>query len=262
MIRRLRDNAPDVFDTTTTGGVGYWEWLLKGEDLDYYKNKMNLVGKIVYMTPREYYNECVPILNKMHQSNNNTFNSIVKSRNLDLKYIKELQEVITKKHEKFPICVLDISDNPGQEGLHRMLAIANLYGWDEYKFPVFLIQNYRKIYPKAELEKIVNEAKTHKFKDWNEAISYLDDVLITSIFHKNFDVNFTNDYSQIEVLGTYNDKDYIAYEDVNKFNVETPLDEENEDVGNEELSEKDLDEIDDLISEDDEDDYVFSDLDI
>lgn len=217
-MKRFRDGTPDVFDVTKTGMIGYWQHILEGYDLDYYKNKKNLVGKIEYMTPRQYYNECVPILREMNDNPNITSSSLVRSRNYDPSYIKKLEEVITVKHKKFPICVLDKSLHPGQEGLHRMLAVANLYGWDTYEFPVLVIENYIKIEPKKVLANIVNKAKMKTFKNWHELQKYLVEELNDSIFYHDYSVKY--DYEPdgiVTVYGNYEDKDYILEEDINQF---------------------------------------------
>lgn len=217
-MRRFRDGTPDVFDITKTGMIGYWQHILEGYDLDYYKNKKNLIGKIEYMTPRQYYKECVSILSKRHDNPNITSANLVRSRNHDPNYIKKLEAVITVKHEKFPICVLDKSNHPGQEGLHRMLAVANLYGWDTYEFPVLVIENYVNIEPKKVLTDIVNKAKMKTFKNWHELWKYLVEELDDSIFYHDYSAKY--DYEPdgiITVYGNYEDKDYILEEDINQF---------------------------------------------
>lgn len=245
----MKDSTPEVFDLTTTEMNGDEEDLLKGRNLEYLHNKKNLKGKIVYMSPNEYYREASKVLSKVHE-HNGTSQALKEQRNADPSYIKELEEVITKKHEKFPIPYLNISDRPGQEGLHRMMAVGNLYGWNT-KFPVLLVENYSNVDLEKVLKDIVEKAKRGSYRSWNAVISYLSNMLVNSIFHQNFSVDFNDEETQIIVSGEYNDKDYTAYEDMKEFDVDVP--------NNEELSQKDLDEIDDLIGEDE---YLFNDLDI
>lgn len=213
----IRDSANDVFDVTTTEMGGYWEDLLKGRDLDYYHNKKNVKGKIAYMTPNEYYSESAKVLSKMHNGHS-TPQNLKRSRSIDPEYIKQLEEVITKKHEKFPIPVLDISDHPGQEGLHRMMVAGNLYGWNT-KFPVLFVENYSDKKPEEVLRDIINMAKRNEFKSYDELIYFIRKLLMNSIFHYNNDVTFNNDETKVVVFGEYNDKDYEVYEDIDEFNI-------------------------------------------
>lgn len=245
--RMFKDSTPDVFDLTTTEMNGYEEDLLNGRNLDYLHNKKNLKGRIVYMSPNEYYREASKVLSKVHE-HNVTPQALKEQRNADPSYIKELEEVITKKHKKFPIPYLNVSDRPGQEGLHRMMAVGNLYGWDT-KFPVLLVENYSKVDPKKVLEDIVEKAKSGSYRSWNAVVNYLNDMLVNSIFYQNFNVDFNDEETQIIVSGEYNDKDYTAYEDIEEFDVYIPKDED----FNEELSQKDLDEIDNLLIGEDDD---------
>ena len=214
----IRDSVDDVFDISTTEMGGYWESLLKGEDLDYLHNKKNVKGKIVYMTPNQYYRESAKVLNKMHNNSKNNFQSLVRTRSIDKNYMKKLEEVITKKHEKFPIPVLDISDNCGQEGLHRMMVAGNLYGWNT-KFPVLLVENYYDEKPEEILRDIINKTKRNEFNNYNEILRFLDKLLVNSIFHENFDTNFSDDETKVVIIATYRDKDYKAYEDVDEFKI-------------------------------------------
>jgi hypothetical protein len=217
-MKRFRDGTPDVFDLNSTNCNGYWQDLLVGNNLEYYKNKKNLTASIEYMTPREYYEECIPILNKMHGSNN-TFKGLVESRNVNPDYIKQLESFITEKHGKFPICVLDKSDNAGQEGLHRMLAISNLYGWDTYEFPVLVVKNYKQINPEKELERIINNVKSYEIGSIDKITHMLDKALINSIFSSDFNVEISDDEAQVIVTAVYKDKDYVAYVNTNEFNI-------------------------------------------
>lgn len=135
----------DIFDLSTTGCTGSWQDLLKGIDTDYYKNKKNLKGKIVQMSPNEYYNECAKMFNSRNGSTTNP-ERLKQQRRTDNgeDYNDKLKEVILEKKKKFPIPVLDLSYNPGQEGLHRMMVAGDLFGWNT-KFPVLFVETYDKV---------------------------------------------------------------------------------------------------------------------
>lgn len=216
--RLILDGPENIFDITTTETGGYWEDLLKGRDLGYLNNKRNLKGRIVYMTPNEYYREAAKVLSRVHEGHASV-EGLKTSRSIDQKYIKQLEEVITKKHEKFPIPVLDISDRPGQEGLHRMMVAGNLYGWNT-KFPVLLIENYSSKNPEEVLKSIVNRLKQSTYKDYNQLFKYANELMMNSIFHENFDVNATDDETQLYLFGEYNNKTYEAFEDFDEFEIE------------------------------------------
>ena len=149
----------DIFDLSTTGTTGSWQDLLLGRDTDYYKNKKNLKGQVVQMTPNEYYKECA----KMFRSNRGSDTTaedlkIQRKRDNGEKYIEELKDVILKKKKKFPVCVLDLSYNAGQEGLHRMMVAGDLFGWDT-NFPVLLVETY----DKARQERIEKDVAQRAF---------------------------------------------------------------------------------------------------
>ena len=162
-------NGSDIFDTSTTGTTGSWRDLLLGNDVDYYKNKKNLVGEIVQMSPQEYYEACANMFSsKKHKKV--TADELKQQREYDKKTLDYLKTVITDKKKKFPIAVLDLSYYPGQEGLHRMMVAGDLFGWDT-KFPVLVI----KTYDQEKQKRIERNYAQNKFTDNVEkAIRYLD----------------------------------------------------------------------------------------
>lgn len=164
-------NGKDIFDLSTTGMTGSWEDLLLGRDTDYYKNKKNLKGRIVQMSPKEYYEKCAKMF-RTSQGTATTPESLKQQRRIDngKDYMDKLKDVILKKKKKFPTCVLDISHNPGQEGLHRMMIAGDLFGWDT-KFPVLLVETY----DKARQERIEKDVAQREFNnDIEKALNYLD----------------------------------------------------------------------------------------
>lgn len=155
----------DIFDLSTTGTLGSWQDLLKGIDTDYYKNKKNLKGQVVQMSPNEYYRECAKMFR--NKRNSNTTSEDLKTqrrRDNGEDYIEDLKDVIIKKKKKFPICVLDISYDAGQEGLHRMMAAGDLFGWDK-KFPVLLVETYDKARQERLEKGIAQREFTYKMDD-------------------------------------------------------------------------------------------------
>lgn len=130
-------NGTDIFDVTKTG-MSFYNQLLPSADEEtkkYMENRKGIVGRIEYMTPQEYYDDAA----KIHRT---TANSLKRQREYDRDIIDELKNVITDKKRKFPITFLSFSKNyKGQEGLHRMYAAAELFGWNDVKFPVLVIED-------------------------------------------------------------------------------------------------------------------------
>lgn len=126
--------AKDVFDTTKSDS-SYATGLLPGsKDADYYREYKNKKGDIVYMTPEEYFERCA-------KGFKSTVEKLKKSRMMDPghEHIEDIKKIITEKGKKLPIPYLDYTNGFGQEGLHRMMAVGELFGWNESKFPVLVI---------------------------------------------------------------------------------------------------------------------------
>ena len=125
------DGTPFKCDTGTSFGNDF----LNKKDLTYRQESKNRTGKIVMMTPEEYYEECsehawgnyVPVdkLKAQRKANEGTID-----------YLKNLLD----KGGKFDLPYINKADH-GQEGLHRMMVAGDLYGWDT-KFPVLVIDVY------------------------------------------------------------------------------------------------------------------------
>ena len=133
--------SPNIFDTSTTG-MSYYDNFLNEKDLAYMQQAKNLTGEIVMMSPKEYYERC----------SRDIFNgqSSVEDLKLSREYSKfkdntsfiDKYKSLMQSGTKFPLCTLNYA-NPTQEGLHRMYAAGELYGWNT-KFPVLVVDNYDK----------------------------------------------------------------------------------------------------------------------
>lgn len=125
------ENNGDVIDTHHTG-ISFYDQFLTTKDIDYLREKKNLQGTIVMMSPQKYYEECA----------NNIFGCSVeklkKERGeYDRPIIDKLHSVLNVYKKKLCMPMINYADK-GQEGLHRMLAIAELFGWD-HKVPVLVV---------------------------------------------------------------------------------------------------------------------------
>lgn len=152
----------DVFDLTKTGYTFYNQFL-NPEELKYMEENKNLTGYIDMMSPEDYYSECgelarVPVELLKRQRESSHIDDTLDIRKID-KYIEDM-----KAGNKFPLCFLDYSTN-GQEGLHRMYAAGEVFGWDT-EFPVLIVEPYN--LTRWEMHKKYEAAERYrrdKFKD-------------------------------------------------------------------------------------------------
>lgn len=134
MIRVYEQLTKQPFRTDKTG-MSYYDDFLDPEGLAYKQKAKNRTGEIVYMSPNEYFEECSNVIfNGRH-----SVEELKKQRQYD----KDTIEWMTNELQnggQFDIPFINYADK-GQEGLHRMLVVGNLYGWDK-KFPVLIVRTY------------------------------------------------------------------------------------------------------------------------
>lgn len=184
----------DVIDTSTTGVSDYDDYLTK-DGSKYLLNKKGTFGEIVQMSPKEYYEACSEYVF------DSSVSDLKQSRSEDKEQIEYLKSVLTDKKKKFPLPYINKAEG-WQEGLHRMMAIGELFGWN-HKVPVLIIdfvdgdtgrQNYEKKihdeHTSAEIRKAVNDALEYKFKDIKE----FKDELVYQFDDDEFDVTTDNNY--------------------------------------------------------------------
>lgn len=151
-----KESTPDIFNLDTD--TSYYNNFLNQKDLAYMQKAKNRTGEVVYMTPAQYYQECadnifedVTVANlKLQRSSNSDFVERYKQAMLD--------------GDKFPLCYLNYADN-SQEGLHRMMAAGEAFGWDT-KFPVLVV--------KAVDSRV--EELNRVWRYWNQAVSDAEEV--------------------------------------------------------------------------------------
>lgn len=216
----------DIFDINTTGTTGPWQDLAVGRDTDYYKNKKNLKGSIVQMTPNEYYQNSAKVFQKLRGSNSSP-EDLKSQRASNKENIDYLKKVILEKKKKFPLCVIDISHNPGQEGLHRMMVAGELFGWNT-KFPVLLVETYDKarqeIIEKNYAQHIF-ESKVERVLDIMENYEYYDkeefyEMLTEKLEYYNIeDVILTENGNELEISKYDDDIDDTLIYNYNMSNI-------------------------------------------
>ena len=121
-------------------GTSYGNDFLNKKDLAYTQREKNRTGEIVMLSPNEYFRECsqygfdhyvsVDDLKLQRRA------SKVENGDSKVETFKDLMQNGTK----FDMCYINKADNK-QEGLHRMMAAGDLYGWNT-KFPVLVITAY------------------------------------------------------------------------------------------------------------------------
>ena len=124
-----------VVDLHRTGMSFYDQFLSNDkETIEYLKNSKNLVGEVVMMSPNEYFQACADY---GFIDSHPTVASLKRGRARDTKILDHLKNVLTVYKKRFPMPMLNKAD-PGQEGLHRMMVIGDMFGWD-YKVPVLVV---------------------------------------------------------------------------------------------------------------------------
>lgn len=121
---------PDIFKFDT--GTSYYNNFLNQKDLAYMEKSKNRTGKIVYMTPAEYYHECAT---KIFEKS--SIAELKRQRSANSELIKQYEKDMLSG-DKFPLCYLNYAPNGEQEGLHRMMAAGNVFGWNT-EFPVLVV---------------------------------------------------------------------------------------------------------------------------
>ena len=117
-------------------GMSFYDDFLNGDTttLNYLKNEKNLVGQVEIMSPAKYFQACSDYgFINTHPS----VTELVRQRRQDLTTLQHLKDVLLVYKRRFPMPVLNKAES-AQEGLHRMLVIADLYGWD-HEVPVLVV---------------------------------------------------------------------------------------------------------------------------
>lgn len=127
----------NIFDTSTTGMSKYNDLIPGSSEAEYYKNKKNLIGKIEYLTPQQYYDYCAKYV-----FTNSSSDDLKNQRKADKKSIETIDTVL-RNDVQLPMTVINIAEKQ-QEGLHRMLYLAEIYGWNDIRFPVLIVDYYNK----------------------------------------------------------------------------------------------------------------------
>lgn len=197
-IRATTENH-NVFEMSTH--TSYYDNFLNEKDLEYMRKAKNRDGNIVMMTPDEYFEYASEIF--QHRSSPSDLVEQRSDKDTE-QYIKDM-----KNGDKFPLPYLNFAD-PGQEGLHRMLAAKRAFGSD-IKYPVLVVTVYdQDVEDAADFRE---EVRTFKRKCFEDILEYLEHYIA-----RNYHVppeNLTEiatKYIQdeLESYNEFNDTDYNA----------------------------------------------------
>ncbi len=154
----------DVVDVTKTG-IPYYNDFLNPTTLKHLQSHDNLTGEITKMTPREYFERCA------RDIFGTSVDHLIAGREAD-KYTNNLLDRVLTEY-KLKLCLPMINyANKGQEGLHRMLAIARNYGWDK-AVPVLVVKYFDEERAKQEAdEKFISRLTTELYSAVQDATQY------------------------------------------------------------------------------------------
>lgn len=229
----------DLFDTHKTGMSFYDDFI---DDPEYMRKNKNLTSEIVYMTPRQYFEECGKIFG------NNSSKQIEQTKR-DTSTIEFLKKVIKTSKKKFPLPFLNYANN-GQEGRHRMYTAAELTSWDT-KFPVLIVDYYDKELQKRiednrnknRLDRLVNQAVRNALQYSYKSVQEFEDEVeyhLSDIFEKAIQPEITKDNDILTISAEGGDTTI----DVDEIKLK-----ETDDYDEEEIDIDNLDNIDDWLKQ-------------
>lgn len=123
----IEDN--EIIDIKVTGMPYYQEFIQN-------PNWENLQATIDWLSPNEYY--ATVSENSLVRGWYFSIEYLKKDRGAHTKELANIKSVITELNKKLCIPILDFYHKK-QEGLHRMMVIGDMYGWD-FKVPVLVIR--------------------------------------------------------------------------------------------------------------------------
>ena len=130
------ENTPFKPDTTTS----YYNDFLNTKDLKYMQTEKNRNGEIVMMSPNEYIQECATAIFNGRVTPDGLKSQRYASHDENGEHLITKYASDMKSGDKFPLCYINYA-NGQQEGLHRMMAAGEAYGWNT-KFPVLAVTVY------------------------------------------------------------------------------------------------------------------------
>lgn len=166
--RTSQVDGEHIFDEHRTG-ISFYDQFLNDKEAEYLRDDKNLVAKIVYMSPNEYYTECGKYAWKGRTISPE---SLKQQRSRDTYTLNHLKDVLSIYKRRFPMPFINYAEY-GQEGLHRMYVAGELLGWDSPKHPVLAIHwADPERHEKEEREKLQREIEHAVEKSIHSALRY------------------------------------------------------------------------------------------
>lgn len=152
----MKITKDNIFDISSTG-VSYYDDVLPQNETDYMKKYKNVQGKIIYLSPNEYYQACAKEV-----FNNTTVDRLMKQRRNDDRSLNYLTKMV-EDGKQLPLTYINVCPwSLGQEGLHRMMVAGDMFGWDT-KFPVLIVSPY-------DMNKYEDQLKQKQINKLNEVV--------------------------------------------------------------------------------------------
>lgn len=126
-----KNQASECIDTSSTG-ISFYDDFLDPKEEKYLREQKNLQGHIEMMTPQEYYKACSE---KVFKSSVDRLKAERRADDDSIEYLTNALE----SGKKFHLPYVNYATH-GQEGLHRMMVLADKYGWDNVSFPVLVVE--------------------------------------------------------------------------------------------------------------------------
>lgn len=210
----------NVVDLNHTG-MSFYDQFLGTSELDYLRDKKNLRGTVVKMSPKEYYQNCAyKIFNTSPQKLK------TERGEYDRPIIEKLMNVVNVYKKKLCMPMINYADK-GQEGLHRMFAIAEMFGWN-HEVPVLVVDWYdaeraekeKREAQKAEfdrkVERAISKTLEYRFVDADDVAMQLQSEL-TRAFEFDETIHIPDDLPLKETQGalilTFEGYEYLIEKD-------------------------------------------------
>lgn len=152
---------PSIFNGTSIiphTGFSYYDDFLDPKELAYKQKAKNRTGKIVMMSPEQYYKDC-SLYGFGHTIPVDKLKAQRRANSSSIDWLKEQLD----QGKKFNLPYINYVDH-AQEGLHRMMVLGDKYGWDS-EFPVLVVTAYdQKIEDEWKKINEMDEFIQHSFK--------------------------------------------------------------------------------------------------
>ena len=149
------EGTPFKPDTDTS----YYNDFLNTKELEYKRQAKNRDGKIVMMTPEDYFWECSHHGFPKYVS----VADLKRGRRANSASLDYLKKELAAGH-KFALPYINCADHT-QEGLHRMMVLGDLYGWTKKQYPVLVVTPYdQELEDRWNLQKEAYDFKEYDFK--------------------------------------------------------------------------------------------------